>query len=113
NKDDRPAPDLVDRDFNAAGPNQLWVADITYVPTMAGFLYLARRARRLEPQDRRLGDGKLPARRTGAGCDGDGCWPTSAQGRHPSQRPGQPIYLGGIRQAVWRGRCSTLNGVGR
>src|SRR5207302_2856221 len=30
-----------DRDFNAAGPNQLWVADITYVPTMAGFLYLA------------------------------------------------------------------------
>src|ERR1700730_4509217 len=41
NKDDRPPPDLVDRDFNAAGPNQLWVADITYVPTMAGFLYLA------------------------------------------------------------------------
>src|SRR5712672_3067292 len=41
NKDDRPAPDLVDRDFNAAGPNRLWVADITYVPTMAGFLYLA------------------------------------------------------------------------
>ena len=37
----RPAPDLVDRDFQAAGPNQLWVADITYVPTAAGFLYLA------------------------------------------------------------------------
>src|SRR5260370_30457050 len=41
NKDDRPAPDLVDRDFNAAGPNRLWVADITYVPTMAGVLYLS------------------------------------------------------------------------
>src|SRR5690242_1362652 len=41
NKQARPAPDLVDRDFQAAGPNQLWVADITYVPTMAGFLYLA------------------------------------------------------------------------
>ena len=40
-KDARPAPDLVDRDFTASGPNQLWVADITYVPTMAGFLYLA------------------------------------------------------------------------
>ena len=37
----RPAPDLVDRDFTASGPNQLWVADITYVPTWAGFLYLA------------------------------------------------------------------------
>jgi putative transposase len=38
---DRPAADLVDRDFTAKGPNQLWVADITYVPTWAGFLYLS------------------------------------------------------------------------
>ena len=28
-KEARPAPDLVDRDFTATGPNQLWVADIT------------------------------------------------------------------------------------
>ena len=40
-KEARPAPDLVDRNFTASGPNQLWVADITYVPTAAGFLYLA------------------------------------------------------------------------
>ena len=37
----RPAPDLVRRDFSAEGPDQLWVADITYVPTWAGWLYLA------------------------------------------------------------------------
>jgi putative transposase len=37
----RPAPDLVERNFNASGPNQLWVADITYIPTGAGFLFLA------------------------------------------------------------------------
>jgi putative transposase len=37
----RPAPDLVERKFVAEAPNQLWVADITYVPTWAGFLYLA------------------------------------------------------------------------
>lgn len=37
----RPAPDLVERKFTAAAPNQLWVADITYIPTSAGFLYLA------------------------------------------------------------------------
>jgi putative transposase len=37
----RPAPDLVDRKFVADGPNQLWVADITYIPTLAGFVYLA------------------------------------------------------------------------
>ena len=37
----RVAPDLVDRDFSAAGADRLWVADITYVRTWAGFLYLA------------------------------------------------------------------------
>ena len=37
----RRAPDLVDRNFKADAPNQLWVADITYIPTWAGFLYLA------------------------------------------------------------------------
>jgi putative transposase len=37
----RPAPDLVQRAFTANGPNQLWVADITYIPTWAGMLYLA------------------------------------------------------------------------
>jgi putative transposase len=36
-----PAPDLVKRGFAAAAPDRLWVADITYVPTWAGFLYLA------------------------------------------------------------------------
>jgi putative transposase len=40
-KEARPAPDLVDRNFKATQPNQLWVADITFVPTAAGFLYLA------------------------------------------------------------------------
>jgi putative transposase len=37
----RPAPDLVARNFAAERPDQLWVADITYIPTWAGFLYLA------------------------------------------------------------------------
>lgn len=37
----RPAPDLVERDFSAEGRDRLWVADITYIPTWAGFLYLA------------------------------------------------------------------------
>jgi putative transposase len=37
----RPAPDLVKRDFTAAGRDRLWVADITYIPTVSGFLYLS------------------------------------------------------------------------
>ncbi len=36
-----PASDLVRRNFAATGPNQLWVADITFIPTLAGFLFLA------------------------------------------------------------------------
>jgi len=39
--DARPIPDLVQRNFNAEGPDRLWVADISYIPTWAGFLYLA------------------------------------------------------------------------
>ena len=37
----RPAADLVERRFEARGPDELWVADIAYIPTWAGFLYLA------------------------------------------------------------------------
>ena len=40
-KERRPAPDLVQRDFTGTGINQLWVADMTYIPIWAGFVYLA------------------------------------------------------------------------
>ena len=33
--------DLVDRDFSATRPNKLWVADLTYVATWRGFVYVA------------------------------------------------------------------------
>ncbi len=39
--DGRQAHDLVERNFVAEAPDRLWVADITYIPTWAGFLYLA------------------------------------------------------------------------
>ena len=37
----RAAPDRVERQFHADAPDRIWVADITYVPTWAGFVYLA------------------------------------------------------------------------
>ncbi|MGO9971932.1 MAG: IS3 family transposase [Solirubrobacteraceae bacterium] len=37
----RTAPDLVERDFDAAAPERLWCADITYLSTWEGWLYLA------------------------------------------------------------------------
>ena len=39
--EEEPVPDLVHRNFNPEAPNLLWVADLTYVPTLAGFLFLA------------------------------------------------------------------------
>jgi len=39
---DKPiAPNLVERDFEPAAPNRIWAADITYIPTAAGWVYLA------------------------------------------------------------------------
>jgi transposase InsO family protein len=35
-----PVPDLVERRFQAEAPNRLWLADITYVPTLEGWLFL-------------------------------------------------------------------------
>ena len=37
----RPVPDLLRRDFTASAPDRRWVADVTYVPTWSGFLFLA------------------------------------------------------------------------
>jgi len=41
NDNDRPVPDLVDRDFEPDALDELWVADITYIPTDTGYIYLA------------------------------------------------------------------------
>jgi len=35
------APDLVERNFSPEEPNRLWTADITYIRTWQGFIYLA------------------------------------------------------------------------
>ncbi len=40
-KDGKRAQDLLNRDFTAAAPNQVWVMDFTYVRTWAGFVYVA------------------------------------------------------------------------
>ena len=37
----KPAPNILAQDFKAEAPNQKWVADITYLPTLTGWVYLA------------------------------------------------------------------------
>ena len=54
--------DLVKRQFAAIRPNQLWVADFTYVPTRAGFVYLARTTQKIRNVCA-AGDGKVAALR--------------------------------------------------
>ena len=41
NKTHRAAPNVLNRDFSTERPNQKWLADITYIPTLEGWLYLA------------------------------------------------------------------------
>ena len=47
-------PDLVDRDFTADAPNDLWVTDLTYVPTWSGMAYVCFIVDAFSPDDRRL-----------------------------------------------------------
>jgi putative transposase len=109
----RPAPDLVNRNFTAAVPNRLWVADITYIPTWAGFLYLAvvldafsrkivgwamETSLRVELVLKAL-DMALEQRRP-------------AGVIHHSDQ-GQPIHLARFRQTLRRGWRTTVDGLSR
>jgi transposase InsO family protein len=69
--DQRPA-DLVQRQFVADRPNQLWVADITYVATWAGFVYVAFVTDVFSRKIVGLAGVELLAQRRGPGCAGAG-----------------------------------------
>ena len=69
---DEKAPDLVKRDFRVDKPNKLWVADITYIKTWSGFLYLSVVYRCLLKTSSRLGNGLASEDPTGLGCSGYG-----------------------------------------
>ena len=73
------AVDLVERQFYADGPDRLWVADITYIPTWCGLSVPGDGAGCVLAQDRRLGDGDAPAHRADAG--GARTWRSRSAGR--------------------------------
>ena len=96
----QPAPDLVRRDFVADAPNQLWVADITYIPTWSGFLYLAVVldvfSRRIVgwSMANHLRTELIPRRPR------DGDRTAQAGERDPSFGPGLPIHFARVRFSV-------------
>ncbi len=86
------APDLVKRDFKVDKPNKLWVADITYVPTWSGFLYLSVV---LDAFSRRvgLGNGQTSEDPTGLGCLGYGTLEPTTRAGDSSFRSRVSIYI--------------------
>ena len=109
----RQAPDLVDRNFTADRPNMLWVADITYIPTWAGFLYLAVV---LDAFSRRIVGWSMAttlAHAGGARRPQHGALAAAAERRDPPFGSGLAIYLDRVRQTLSRGGCPPLDGVGR
>ncbi len=90
-------PDLVTRRFTASRPNQLWVADLTYVATWRGLRVRRVRDRRIRPPDRRLAGVDFAAQRSGARCVGAGALRSPDRGvgaAGASQRPRRAVELG-------------------
>ena len=112
-RDHHPASDLVRRNFMAERQNELWVADITFLPTLAGFLYLAVVLDALVAPRRRMGlldrsEDPRRARRSRHGDRGP-----KARQRRPSFGSRFAIYVGRFRRSLQGNRRSPINRLGR
>ena len=100
-------PDLVGRDFTATAPNQLWVTDLTYVPTWAGVAYVCFIT---DAYSRMIVGWRVApphAHHDGARCHRDGAL---VEGNHlggvaMSLRCGIAIHLAAVWRASRRDRC--------
>ena len=103
--------DLVERQFYAEGPDRLWVADITYIPTWSGFLYLAMV---LDVYSRRVVGWAMETHlRTELILAALNMAITQRQPRRSSTIPIRlPIYELRVRQALSGSRRDALDGLG-
>ncbi|WER50420.1 IS3 family transposase [Cupriavidus sp. WKF15] len=104
----RPAPDLVQRHFQADVPNRLWVADATYIPTAAGFFYLTV-VLGVQPAHCGLGHGQPSAYRADVAGTGYGARAAPPRGCHSplgSRLPRriQPVVATPLIKEVFMGR---------
>ena len=109
----RPAPDLLQRDFAATGPDQRWVADFTHVPTWSGFLYLAVV---LDVWNRRVvGWAMTPHMRSDLVIQALDMAAAQRPGRgviHHSDPGGLSMHLRGLHQALCGAGREALHGLG-
>ena len=100
--------------FRPAAPNVLWLADITYLRSWEGWLYLAAVQDAYSRADRRLVDGRAHAHRARHRRAADGRAPPPARARaDPSQRPGIAIRVARLRPGSPRRRHRDLDGIPR
>jgi putative transposase len=111
----RMAPDLLERDFRPDGPNMTWSADITYISTWEGFLYLAH----VQDLFSRLIVGWSMAEHRRAEFVVDAL-EMALYGRRPerglihhSDQGCQSVHRGAVHQALRAGRDRDLDGIGR
>ena len=99
------AANLLDQNFVAEQPNQVWLADITYIPTERGLALPGRDPRPVHPQGGRLGHARSHARRTHHRCAHHG---------DPTARPGAGLIHHsdrGSQYAISPARSGGLTGV--
>lgn len=91
------APNRLARNVQAAAPNQVWLADLTYIPTGEGWLYLAAILDMHTRKDRRLVHAPDPAHRDRPGCPRHGRRTPAARSRpDPSFRSRHPVRRRGL-----------------
>ena len=109
-----PAPDLVKRNFTPEAPDRLWVADITYVRTWEGWLYLSFVLDAYSPEGSLAGPCLTQSEdRAGSRCCeyGDLRSPSIAR-TDPPLRAWQPVHLRGVWKSSERSWSTALDGLG-
>ena len=98
--------DLVERDFNATRPNELWVSDLTYIATWRGFVYVAFVIDVFAPTHRRLASDDIVDCRHRSRCVGAGAARAPTKPRRyigASQRSRRAVRLDPLHRAARRG----------
>ncbi len=108
------AENLLDRNFEADAPNEVWAADLTYIPTAEGWLYLAvildLHSAPQRHEGRRLGGSQPHAKGAVPRSPGQGPDPQKPSAWfHPPQRPREPVRQQRLQGPAGQGRSQVFH----